>query len=239
MTDQETPDSLKHEDYFNVRKLVTVKDLFLVNAHLGHNKGCRDVYMSPYLFGTRGDMDIFDLEQTAPLFQDALNFVAHIAYRGGVILFISRNKAMLPYIESTAKSCGEYAHCRFWQPGLFTDMPRAFEQRIRLPDVCIFVNTLNSVFESHRGVIECAKMLIPTIGIVDSNCDPRLISYPIPANDDSYKACRLYLRLFKEAILAGKKKRAEESKQIFEEVKEDVIEEVDEDINEDDDLPSI
>ena len=234
----DTSEALNHEDYFNVRKLVTVKKLFLANAHLGHHKGCREVFMSPYLFGTRCNIDIFDLEQTAPMFQDALNFTAHIAYRGGVILFVGRHKAMIPYIESAAKSCGEYAHCRYWQPGLFTDMPKAFGQRVRLPDLCIFMNTLNSVFEPHRGVTDCAKLLIPTVGVVDSNCDPRLITYPIPANDDSFKAMNLYLDLFKAAILEGKKKRAEETQQTLTEFKKDE-DELDEVLNEEDDLPSI
>ncbi|XP_045181652.2 28S ribosomal protein S2, mitochondrial-like [Mercenaria mercenaria] len=210
----DTWEALKHDDYFNLRSLVTLKDLFRINAHFGHHQGGRNVYMSPYLFGTRSGIDIIDLEQTVPLFQDALNFTAHIAYRGGVILFVSRSKPMMPYIEKTAELCGEYAHCRYWMPGLFTDMPNKFGQRVRLPDLCIFINTLNSVFETHKGVIDSAKLLIPTVGLVDSNCDPRLITYPIPANDDSFKAVKYYLNLFETAVLKGKQKRKEDEEML-------------------------
>jgi len=60
---------------------------------------------------------------------------------------------------------------------------------------------------THGIVNDAAKMLIPTVGIVDSNCGPNLITYPVPGNDDSLCAVELYCRLFKEAILRGKSKR--------------------------------
>jgi len=56
-------------------------------------------------------------------------------------------------------------------------------------------------------VKDAAKMLIPTVGIVDSNCNPNLITYPVPGNDDTLCAVELYCKLFKEAILRGKNKR--------------------------------
>ena len=158
-------------------------------------------------------MDIIDLEQTAELLNDALNFTAHIAYREGVILFISRHIQTIPLIEKTAQEVGEYAHCRKWKGGNFTNAVVQFGAVTRLPDLCIFINSLNSVFEQHIAVVESAKMNIPTIGIMDSSCDPRLITYPIPGNDDTPSAVQLYCKLFKEAILRGKEKQKEIAEQ--------------------------
>lgn len=79
----------------------------------------------------------------------------------------------------------------------------------RLPDLCIFFNTLNNVLAPHIAVRDAAKMAIPTVGIVDSNCNPNLITYPVPGNDDSPQAIQLYCKLFSTAILAGKKVRKE------------------------------
>ena len=59
---------------------------------------------------------------------------------------------------------------------------------------------------------DAAKMCIPTIGIVDSNSNPQLISYPVPGNDDSPSAIQLYCELFRDAILVGKAKRKEDLK---------------------------
>ena len=53
-------------------------------------------------------------------------------------------------------------------------------------------------------------MNIPTVGIVDTDCEPNIISYPVPGNDDSIESQQLYLHLFKQAILLGKKKRKED-----------------------------
>jgi small subunit ribosomal protein S2 len=61
----------------------------------------------------------------------------------------------------------------------------------------------------HTAIRDSAKMNIPTIGIVDSNCSPDLVSYVVPGNDDSPASVDLYCKLFKEAILRGKKKRNE------------------------------
>lgn len=198
---------LDHDDYFGVKKLVTLEELFRYRCHFGHDERCRNQYMTPYLFGNRSGIDIIDLEKTVPLFQEALNVIAHIAYRGGIILFISRQKFTMHKVELAAQNCGEYAHCRYWNPGLFTDSANVFGFAARLPDLCLFLNTQNSVFRTHRAVTDCAKLLIPTVGIVDSNCDPRLITYPIPANDDTFLTILHYLKLFETTIKIAKAKR--------------------------------
>lgn len=200
---------LEHDDYFGVKDLFTLKDLFNARVHLGHKTGLRNPYMKPYIFGNRLGVDILDLEQTVTLLQDALNFTAHIAYREGVILLISRNLQTIPLVEKTAQDVKEYAHCRRWKGGSFTNASMQFGAVTRLPDLCIFLNSLNDVFQQHIAVVESAKMNIPTIGIMDSSCDPKLITYPVPGNDDSPVAVQLYCRLFKEAIMKGKEKRKE------------------------------
>ncbi|KAJ9586318.1 hypothetical protein L9F63_020026 [Diploptera punctata] len=60
------------------------------------------------------------------------------------------------------------------------------------------------MFLHNIGVTESAKMCIPTIGIVDTNCNPNLVTYPVPGNDDSPVSIELYCKLFREAIRRGK-----------------------------------
>ena len=50
-------------------------------------------------------------------------------------------------------------------------------------------------------------MFIPTIALVDSNCEPNLITYPIPANDDSRPSVELFMKLCKDVILRAKQLR--------------------------------
>ena len=188
--------------------------MFEYFCHYGHDEGCRNVFMSPYIFGTRYKTDIIDLEKSVPLFQDALNFLAHIVYRQGVVLFISRQKLTMPFVESMAENCGEYAHCRYWTPGLFTNTVRTFNFPTRLPDLCVFLHTQNSAFQTHKGIVDSAKLLIPSIGIVDTNSDPRLITYPIPGNDDSITSVMYYLQVFEETVRRAKEKRIQDQMEL-------------------------
>ncbi|XP_014673169.1 PREDICTED: 28S ribosomal protein S2, mitochondrial-like [Priapulus caudatus] len=202
-------ESLEHHDFFGVGDTFTTHDLFDARVHLGHALGSLDARMRQFVFGQRLGQLIIDLEQTAPLLRDALNFTAHIAYRRGIVLFVSRQPQTAAIVEKAAQECGEYAHCRYWQGGVLTNANEQFGAVTRLPDVVVFLCTLNSVFESHIAVRDAAKMLIPTVGVVDTNCDPNLVTYPVPGNDDTPAAVRLYCRLFKEAVLRGKAKRTE------------------------------
>ncbi|KAM8945102.1 small ribosomal subunit protein uS2m isoform 1-T1 [Lycaon pictus] len=198
---------LKHSDFFNVKELFSVRSLFNARVHLGHKAGCRHRFMEPYIFGSRLGQDIIDLEQTAVHLQLALNFTAHVAYRKGIILFVSRNRQFSHLIETTAQDCGEYAHTRYFKGGLLTNSSLLLGSMVRLPDLIIFLHTLNNVFEPHVAVRDAAKMHIPTVGIVDTNCNPCLITYPIPGNDDSPPAVHLFCRLFQTTINRAKQKR--------------------------------
>ncbi len=55
------------------------------------------------------------------------------------------------------------------------------------------------------AVKEAQKLKIPIIGLIDTNCDPDLIDYPIPGNDDALKSIRLIALLITESILEGRK----------------------------------
>jgi small subunit ribosomal protein S2 len=54
------------------------------------------------------------------------------------------------------------------------------------------------------AVKEAKKLDIPIVAIVDSNCDPDLIDYPIPGNDDSAKSIGLITKILADAVLEGK-----------------------------------
>jgi len=74
------------------------------------------------------------------------------------------------------------------------------------------------------AVLEARKLGIPVIGVVDSNCDPLLIDYPIPGNDDATRAIRLYASLVADAILAGRQGGEADLLDEFVEVDEETIE---------------
>jgi len=64
------------------------------------------------------------------------------------------------------------------------------------PDLLFIIDTRLE----HIAVAEAKNLNIPIIGIVDTNCDPDLIDYPIPGNDDSRRSIDFYCRLISETI---------------------------------------
>nr|YP_003934050.1 ribosomal protein S2 [Geranium palmatum]YP_009250199.1 ribosomal protein S2 [Geranium maderense]ACH47277.1 ribosomal protein S2 [Geranium palmatum]ADJ66349.1 ribosomal protein S2 [Geranium palmatum]AKF43143.1 30S ribosomal protein S2 [Geranium maderense]AMY96027.1 ribosomal protein S2 [Geranium maderense] len=69
-----------------------------------------------------------------------------------------------------------------------------------LPDIVIIVGQHNE-FTALR---ECITLGIPTIGLIDTDCDPDLVDLPIPANDDSRRSIRFILNKLVFAICEGR-----------------------------------
>src|SRR3954463_10495531 len=57
--------------------------------------------------------------------------------------------------------------------------------------------------KEHLAVEEARKLRIPIIAILDSNCDPDLVDYPIPGNDDAIRAVGLLTRVIADAVADG------------------------------------
>ena len=75
----------------------------------------------------------------------------------------------------------------------------------RLPDLLFVVDPK----KEEIAVKEAIKLGIPIIAIVDTNCDPDEIDYPIPGNDDAIRAIRLITSLIADAIVEGKSSKSE------------------------------
>jgi small subunit ribosomal protein S2 len=68
-----------------------------------------------------------------------------------------------------------------------------------LPDVMFVIDTLKEKI----AIAEARKLGIPVVAVIDSNCDPDVVDYPIPGNDDASRAIALYCDLVARAVLAG------------------------------------
>lgn len=70
----------------------------------------------------------------------------------------------------------------------------------KLPSVVFILDTI----VEHIAVTEARKLGIPIVAVVDTNCDPDLITYPIPGNDDAIRSAELMTRVVAEAVAEGK-----------------------------------
>jgi small subunit ribosomal protein S2 len=68
-----------------------------------------------------------------------------------------------------------------------------------LPDILVIIDTNKESI----AIAEATKLGIPVVAVVDTNCDPAQIQYPVPGNDDAMRAIDLYCRLFSDAALDG------------------------------------
>jgi len=75
----------------------------------------------------------------------------------------------------------------------------------RLPGLLFVVDTKKEKI----AVAEANRLGIPIVGIVDTNCDPELIDYPIPGNDDALRAIKLFARMVGDAVIESKMEQRE------------------------------
>lgn len=70
----------------------------------------------------------------------------------------------------------------------------------RLPSAMFIVD----IKKEHIAIDEAHKLGIPIFAIVDTNCDPNTVDYPIPANDDSVRTVELIAKIMADAVLEGR-----------------------------------
>ncbi len=69
-----------------------------------------------------------------------------------------------------------------------------------LPSLVFVVDTKKEKI----AVAEANRLAIPIVGVVDTNCDPTVINFPIPGNDDAIRAIRLFTRLVADSVLEAR-----------------------------------
>eukprot|EP00127_Corallochytrium_limacisporum_P005684 Clim_evm63s210 gene=Clim_evmTU63s210 len=187
---------------FGVPNNFTMRTLLKAGVQYGHRKGTRCVEAKGYVAGVREGIYQIDLEQTIVHLRRALTVVREVAYGGGIVLFVGTRPNTEKIIMDAAMSAGEYHITRKWVPGTLTNIKQTMETTV-MPDVIIFL----SLPRTQTAVAEAKLARVPSIGIVDSDCNPDDVTYPIPGNDDSPVAIQLYCNLFVAAIREGKMKR--------------------------------
>lgn len=91
----------------------------------------------------------------------------------------------------------------------------------RLPAAVFIVDIL----KEHIAVAEAHRLNIPTFAIVDTNSNPNLVDFPIPANDDASKSISIIVKAICDAIAEGTAERKYDKENAVEEENDDVINE--------------
>jgi small subunit ribosomal protein S2 len=182
---------------------VTLELLLASQAHLGHATALWHPGNARYIFGIREGVHIISLEATAAHLRRAAKVVHSVADRAGLILFVGTRKGQERAVVGAAKRAHGCHMFDRWIPGTLTNGSKilercekkvidqkdrhltGFEEQLApmgslKPDLVVCLNPVENYVLLH----ECALHNIPTIGVVDTNCNPTWVTYPIPANDD-------------------------------------------------------
>ncbi|GAA5950359.1 hypothetical protein JCM3765_004519 [Sporobolomyces pararoseus] len=211
---------------------LTTSNLVAAGAHLGHSPQTTHRSSLPHVYGTRAGISYIDLRQTLPALRRAAQVVKGVVERDGKVLFVGSLKGTEKAVWENSKRLGENGYgVTKWLPGTISNAkevfgwaeiptttsssgsedrksPRATPMSFK-PDLLVLLSpTLN-----RHALREATANEIPTIGIIDTDLDPRVVTYAIPANDDSPRAVELIAGVLGMAGKDGLKAKQERLEQ--------------------------
>ena len=248
--------------------VVSMNYLLEAGVQFGHQKRRWNPKMKEYIFTTRDDIYIIDLQKTVKKLEEAYEALKEIAQNEGKVLFVGTKKQAQEAAEESAVRTNMYFVNERWLGGTLTNF-KTIRSRIRrmeeiekmeedgtfdaLPkkEVMGLRKEYDKLNKNLRGIREMKKMPqamvivdprkeeiaikeahilgIPVFGVVDTNCDPDLVDYVIPGNDDAVRSVKLLIGALTNAIAEVNGNEvidyiSEDDKNVKEETKEEKVE---------------
>lgn len=99
----------------------SMRELIDAGVHFGHKTKRWNPRMAPFIYGTRNDVHIIDLQQTVPLLHRALTAVRSTVSKNGRILFVGTKRQASDAVAEAAKRSGQYYVNQRWLGGMLTN----------------------------------------------------------------------------------------------------------------------
>ena len=219
--------------------VISMNYLLEAGVHFGHQKRRWNPKMGEYIYTSRDDIYIIDLQKTAEMIEKAYVALKEIVANGGQVIFVGTKKQAQEAMEENAVRTNMFFVNERWLGGTLTNF-KTIKQRIRrldeietmekdgtfdlLPkkEVLKIRKEYDKLIRNLRGIrnmkkvpeamiivdprneetaIKEARILgIPIFGVVDTNCDPDLVDYVIPANDDAIRSVKVVVGALSNAI---------------------------------------
>ena len=113
----------------------TMREMLEAGVHFGHSTRRWNPKMETFIFGARNKTHILDLQQTMPMFHQALQALSDVTSRGGRVLFVGTKRAAAEKIAETARNCGQYYVNHRWLGGMLTNWSTVSQSIRRLRDL--------------------------------------------------------------------------------------------------------
>lgn len=219
--------------------VVSMNYLLEAGVHFGHQKRRWNPKMKEYIFESRDDIYIINLQKTVQKLESAYDALTKIIEDGGKVIFVGTKKQASEACLECATRTNMFYVVERWLGGTLTNFKTIRSRVKRLEELEKMqsdgtydllpkkeVALLNKEYEklnrylagiremkelpqamivvdpSHEDIAirEARKLGIKTFGIVDTNCDPDMLDYPIPGNDDAVRAVKVVLNALTNAI---------------------------------------
>src|SRR5439155_1045471 len=133
--------------------------------------------------------------------QDARSAITRVTRNGGHVLFVGTKKQAKQIVVEQAARCGQFHVTERWLGGMLTNFKtiRTSIKRLKDLDQMTADGTKEKI-----AVAEANRLGIPIVGIVDTNCDPTLIHFPIPGNDDALRAIKLFTGMVADTVIESR-----------------------------------
>jgi len=195
--------------------------------------------MREYIYTSRDDIYIIDLQKTSKKIEEAYEAMKEIAANEGKVLFVGTKKQAQEAAEESATRTNMYFVNERWLGGTLTNFKtirsrikrlediekmeadgkfellpkkevikikkeydklnknlRGIREMKKLPDALVIVDPR----KEEIAIKEARKLNIPVFGVVDTNCDPDMVDYVIPGNDDAVRSVKLMIGVLTNAI---------------------------------------
>ena len=219
--------------------VVSMNYLLEAGVHFGHQKRRWNPKMKEYIYTSRDDIYIIDLQKTQKKIEEAYEAMKEVAANEGKILFVGTKKQAQEAAEECATRTNMYFVNERWLGGTLTNFKtirsrikrleeiekmeadgtfekyekkevikfrkeydklnknlRGIREMKKLPDALVIVDPR----KEEIAIKEARKLNIPVFGVVDTNCDPDMVDYVIPGNDDAVRSVKLMIGVLTNAI---------------------------------------
>ena len=249
--------------------VVSTNLLLEAGVHFGHQTKRWNPKMREYIFTSRDDIYIIDLQKTAKKIDEAYEFIKEQVEEGKTVLFVGTKKQAQECMKDAAQMSNMYYVNQRWLGGMLTNFGTIRKRVERLKELeamqedgtfdvlpkkeVILLKKEMEKLEKNLGgikdmteipgvlfvvdpkkeriaILEAKKLGIPVVGLIDTNCNPEDLDYPIPGNDDAIRAVKLIADTMANAIIEGRQGESMDSdvaeEMVSEEVEPESIEEV-------------
>ena len=219
--------------------VVSMNYLLEAGVHFGHQKRRWNPKMKEYIYTSRDDIYIIDLQKTVQKLEEAYEAMKEIAQNEGTFLFVGTKKQASEAVEEAAARTNSFFVNERWLGGTLTNF-RTIRSRVKRMDeieemetngtfdllpnkeVILLKKEYDKLHKNLRGIRTMAKLPdclvivdpkkeeiaikeahklgIPVVGLVDTNCDPDVVDYVIPGNDDAVRSVKLLIGVLANAI---------------------------------------